>query len=299
MRDYKELVVGRLSFLDDLIAVTQKSLKCAPPGRLLLRSMRGKPHYYHLNKEASEYDKYLKADDKPLIRALAQKEYYMKLLESAQRERKAILACMSFLGIAPEGEGSRSSTLAASSASSTSSAQAPGSFVNRGVRPEDVYLMLPEDRKALVTPPSMILPDDLYARKWLTYQYTGLPLKDHENAFLTDNGEMVRSKSELIIANTLHSMGVPYRYECPLYLGGSNTVYPDFTVLNVRLRKVFYWEHLGLLSDPLYLEKSVRKINSYERAGYYPGDRLLITRETAKCPLSTESIKGVIRQYLL
>lgn len=52
----------------------------------------------------------------------------------------------------------------------------------------------------------------------------------------------MRSKSEVIIADLLNKEGIPYRYEFPLYLKEFNTVYPDFTILNVRKRKEIYWE---------------------------------------------------------
>lgn len=285
MKDYKEFVVRRLRFLDDLIAVTKNNLKNAPPGRLLVRNRNGKPQYYHLDSSASVYDKYISATDEPLIRALAQKEYELKVLECADLERKALLAYAVGLRISVDDVYSK--------------VLSDDNSIRIGMLPENAYLLMPESKRCLITPPTRLAPDDLYVKEWSEFKYTSLPVNDDEKVFRTERGEMVRSKSELIIANTLFSFGVPYRYECPLILGPDITVYPDFTPLNVRLRKEYYWEHLGLLSDPEYLEKSVRKLNRYENAGYYPGDRLLITRETAQNPLSTESVKGIIRRYLL
>jgi len=65
----------------------------------------------------------------------------------------------------------------------------------------------------------------------------------------TAKGERVRSKSEIIIADSLMRAGVPYRYEFPIILNGYGKIYPDFTVLNVGLRKELYWEHLGMMDD--------------------------------------------------
>ena len=52
---------------------------------------------------------------------------------------------------------------------------------------------------------------------------------DDMSNYITDAGERVRSKSELVIANLLYKNNIPYMYECPLKIN-NNTVYPDFTV---------------------------------------------------------------------
>jgi hypothetical protein len=46
----------------------------------------------------------------------------------------------------------------------------------------------------------------------------------------TDRGEMVRSKSELLIANKLHERRIDYVYEQPLSVSQSRTRVPDFTI---------------------------------------------------------------------
>ena len=92
---------------------------------------------------------------------------------------------------------------------------------------------------------------------------------------------------------------VPYRYEYPLYLEGADTIYPDFMVLNVRLRKELYWEHFGIMDDAEYAEKAVRKIAKYYMNGFYPGENLILTYETRATPLNVLQIKEIIKHYLL
>ena len=99
--------------------------------------------------------------------------------------------------------------------------------------------------------------------QWCSKEYEGLPFKEDSPELYTDRGERVRSKSEVIIANLMAKENIPYKYECPLYLNGFGTVHPDFTALNVRERKEYYWEHLGMMEDPEYSEKAVRKISAY------------------------------------
>ena len=88
-------------------------------------------------------------------------------------------------------------------------------------------------------------------------------------------GDMVRSKSEVIIANLLHERGIEFRYEKPLYATAEGTMYlPDFTLL--WRGEEYYWEHLGRLDLPEYREKWAFKEQWYHK--HFPG-RLLVTRE--------------------
>lgn len=55
---------------------------------------------------------------------------------------------------------------------------------------------------------------------------------------------MVRSKSEVIIANMLFGRGLSFRYEVPLYAPDGTFYLPDFSI---RWQgEDWYWEHLGL-----------------------------------------------------
>ena len=42
--------------------------------------------------------------------------------------------------------------------------------------------------------------------------------------------DLVRSKSEVIVADALHDLGLPYRYEAPLAFPGELPRHPDFTI---------------------------------------------------------------------
>ena len=106
------------------------------------------------------------------------------------------------------------------------------------------------------------------------------------------------SLSRLHIADLLNKEGIPYRYEYPILLSGLGTVYPDFTVLNVKRRKELYWEHLGMMDDPEYVEKALQKIAMYEENGIFPGESLILTYETRMNPISPKIVNLMISQYL-
>jgi hypothetical protein len=76
-------------------------------------------------------------------------------------------------------------------------------------------------------------------------------LFDAAHSHRTANGEMVCSKSEVIVANTLRTLGIAYRYEEPLQLEDGSQRLPDFTFDSPDGRPV-YWEHLGMLGRADY-----------------------------------------------
>jgi len=115
----------------------------------------------------------------------------------------------------------------------------------------------------------------------------------------TEKNEHVRSKSEKILADKLNLMHIPYHYEKPLHLHGYGIVHPDFTILNKRTRKEYYWEHLGMMDDASYSEKAVMKIETYEKNSIFPGDSLILTYETSVHPLDSRLIELIIHKYLL
>ncbi|MBR3260594.1 MAG: hypothetical protein IKF95_04515 [Firmicutes bacterium] len=162
---------------------------------------------------------------------------------------------------------------------------------------EDIYENLPPARRALVTP--IFIPDDQFVKNWLAQQYEGLGFEEGAPEFYAESGLRVRSKSEIGIANKYDELQIPMLFERPLKLKGWKTVYPDFTLLNVRLRKEFIHEHLGKMDDPEYAEENVAKINAYEKNGYYPGKNLILTFETKGNPFDVRKIEDIAKQYLL
>ncbi len=112
-------------------------------------------------------------------------------------------------------------------------------------------------------------------------------------------GERIRSKSEKIIADTFDRNNIPYRYECPLEFKGEYTIYPDFTILNKRTRKVYYLEHLGMMDDSDYAADAVRRIEFLGLHGVIPGKNLLITSETKSRPLNMKILNRLVQEFLI
>lgn len=99
------------------------------------------------------------------------------------------------------------------------------------------------------------------------------------------SGDMLRSKSEVIIANMLHERNVPFRYEQPLFAGDGTLRLPDFTVTSAG--RTYFWEHLGLLDVDEYADEWKVKKAWYEK--WFPG-QLVTTEEGSKLSSSAADL---------
>jgi hypothetical protein len=100
---------------------------------------------------------------------------------------------------------------------------------------------------------------------------------------------VVRSKSEVIIANMLYERDIPFRYEQPLHAPDRSLYIPDFTI--TWRGTDYYWEHVGMLDRDDYRAHWERKRDWYRR--FFPG-RLIITEESGELSKQTDE---VIRRY--
>ncbi len=130
---------------------------------------------------------------------------------------------------------------------------------------------------------------------WMEAEYATNPMHPEALRYKTTLGTMVRSKSELNIANTLERLGVPYRYEQKTYID-NRFVYPDFTILLPDGNSLI-WEHNGLMEDEQYANRSRTKTQEYEAAGFRQHKNLIITYEDdIRTPKQIEAIIG--RYYI-
>ncbi len=120
---------------------------------------------------------------------------------------------------------------------------------------------------------------------WASEDYPSNPYQPENKKFRTQTGIYVRSKSEKMIADTLTSYQISYRYEAALHL--DYTIYPDFTIVHPETGKLYYYEHFGMVDNPDYREKMLDKLDMYMRCGIYD---LLYTIETKDKTLTVEQI---------
>jgi ATP-dependent exoDNAse (exonuclease V), alpha subunit - helicase superfamily I member len=106
------------------------------------------------------------------------------------------------------------------------------------------------------------------------------------------DGLIVRSKSEVIIANMLHQRGIEFEYERTLEENGKRCI-PDFTFEDASGDPIIL-EHLGMLNVPSYAEAWKRKLEFYKSIGYEEGENIFTTRDDDNGSIDSIAIKKVI-----
>ena len=97
----------------------------------------------------------------------------------------------------------------------------------------------------------------------------------------TRRGEMVRSKSEWVIANHLYGMSLKYEYERPLEgTASAGRLRPDFSFIT-DAGEVIIWEHLGMMHRDDYRKGWEWKKAWYAQNGFDEGKNLFTTRDEA------------------
>ena len=95
----------------------------------------------------------------------------------------------------------------------------------------------------------------------------------------TSRGELVRSKSELAIANYLYQIKLDYQYERELQgTVDPDRLRPDFSFID-DAGDVIIWEHLGMLDRPEYAQGWDWKRAWYARNGFELNRNLFATSE--------------------
>lgn len=250
--------------LEDAIIYAENILKNAPKGFLRIVKNKNTEQYYMRDNPKNSFGVYIRKSNMKLIENLAQKDYAEKLLKQLKRDREKV---QKFIN-----EYSLNSM-------------------------EKVYEELASKRKKLVKP--YILPDEEFVNQWMQTSYNKKEIMvEVGSEIVTEKGEVVRSKSEKILADKLNLMNIPYHYEQPLFLNGYGTIHPDFTVLNKSTRKEYYWEHFGLMDNPEYCEKAIKKIETMQKNGIYIGEKLIVTFETQSHPLNMKIVENTIKKYL-
>lgn len=271
-------VEKRLIELRKILGELKKMIEHFPVGHLKISQKEGHNEFYHIIERGCTNGSYIPIEKKTFIAQLAQKDYCTKIIKLLGRE---VAALENYLRQTDNGDAVRR-----------------------------IYNSLCIVRQSLILP--VTLTDEQYIAEWEKITWEGKAFTEDDSPFYTANGERVRSKSEVLIADALKRYGVPYRYEFPLKLREYNTdksfdsdrmrnytVYPDFMCLNVRTRGEFYWEHFGKMDDFEYQTNVLKKFNLYAKNEIFPGDNLIFTMEAGDVPLDTRVVEKLIKKYLL
>ena len=260
-----DVIRKRISDLDLFISRLRDSISKREDGRLGVSHQYGKARYYQV---VDNKWRYLGSDSLSTIQSLAQKQYEEKLLSAALMERESLGKCLDIVC----------------------------SSIKHGV--EGICGLMDEDIRRFVVPD--VFTDDGYSRVWMNESFYQQEKTDRHR-FETLSKDLVRSKSEVLIADRLYNAGVPFRYEQQLLLGDRfvmHCFYPDFTILNKRTRQIIYWEHFGMMGDKEYCSDNLKKLEVYAEYGVLPGKNLILTFEGGDKQLSTSYVGKMISAYL-
>ena len=262
MKGLRNLLLEEKFRLEKVVKETKARLKNAPEGRLRLSKSHNHVQYYCCTEEKKSGD-YICKGNMALAQQLAQKSYDYKILQLAEKRLSQIRKLVK-------------------------------DYADDEL--EKVYLKEHLERQKLIEPVESTW--EQRVNEWKAKEYKGKDFQEGTPIILTEKGERVRSKSEKIMADYFYRKDIEYKYECPLYLKGAGTVYPDFTFLSKKTNEEIYWEHNGKCDDISYARNMVRKIDAYENNGIFPGERLILTYETEQAILNTSKIEQMVMRYL-
>ncbi len=257
-------------------------------GRLRIQNTASGPQYFHVTSANDLRGRYLsKKDPKDMALAsrLAQADYYRQLKRSTDQWLAGLSRIVQVIDDLP------------------------------ACTPENLFADN-SPRLSLIKP--VALSDVEYIQQWQMATWKKKPFLPESPVLLSNRGERVRSKSEKILADRLNELQIPYRYEYPLNLAVQRTYtgelddgtevsvqkqktvtfYPDFTLLSPDRTEIIL-EHFGLMDDASYKSSFVGKLRIYAENGFFPGNNLIISVETADVPLDTAVLEATIRDCFL
>lgn len=255
-----ELLIKREAEIAKLLANKTAKLEHYPMGKLRISMKKGHPEYYFRHQCGNNNGHYLTNPKKSLVVELAQKSYDEKIVSRLREEKKILEKLISF-------------------------------YQKRN--PELLFQSFSRQRQKLITP--VTLPLDTFMEKWKLSKKSENPYKE-KPSFQTTSGVYVRSKSEVMIADTLFKKNIPFIYENPIEIG-KRTFYPDFTCIHPISHKIIIWEHFGMMDNQDYANTFAEKINAYEENNYFLGKNMICTFETSKLPLTPQKINNTVNAY--
>jgi len=255
-------IKNRITVIKNALIKAKSEHDSFPKGRLRVSGKN--PRYYKILERGDTQGIYLCKNDREEAKLLAQKDYNNSFIKKAEEELRLLEKIYKRLEKS-----------------------------NSGL----AYQKLILPRKCLVKP--YIETDELFAEEWQKKSYRSNPYKAEDKKYETRKGDLVRSKSEAIIADILYELKIPYRYEEEIKFRFGVTRYPDFTLLKIKTHEEIYLEHLGMLDSEEYRNANISKMDEYRSNGIYLGKNLLITYETEDSPLDIKGIRRMLKDIFL
>jgi len=263
--------------LKNLQKIYTEELRELPSGHLIKCRNNGKDRYYITSDISGKKERKTVKENDLRMRQLARKEYLNRILKIVDADLRAL-------------EWSINKT--------------------QDVDPTAILLSMPRAYRELPQDfffnkvkdsPLLHLDDETIKRcerhkEWAEEDYEKSSYKPENLKFLSSTGMRVRSKSELLIVETLDRFGVPFRYE-QVVSTRHGRLTPDFTFQDCS-GELFFWEHAGMMDNKEYRVSHERKMALYEKEGIVPWENLIVTYDvngTINSPL----IKSIIEYEVI
>ncbi len=241
------------------ISQLEKELLASPEGNLSCQKNGKYEKYYQVTENGRVY---IPKSNKELASLLAKKKYLLSALQDLQVEQEALRNYLkSKENYKPKRE----------------------SFLNNQIYRnllQDAYLLECSDE----------------IKEWKCEDYRKNSLYPEQLKFKCKSGNMVRSKTEMMIDQILFAKGIPFRYECELRMG-EMIYYPDFTICHPWTGEIFFWEHFGMMDNAQYAQKAFKKLQNYNENGLLINRQLIATFETTEMPMNLTKIESIVNEY--
>jgi len=254
-----EKMIQKRNEIDKKIKSIHAQLKKLPEGKFIC-ARNGK--YYKWYKSDGKKKIYLPKTERKLAEQLAYKNYLNFQLSNLKNEKKAIEAYLKH-------------------------------YDPNAIQKEISFLTSP-GYKELLNP--FFQHQIQQISEWAQAPYEKSNKYPEKLIHKTVSGNVVRSKSEVLIDMVLYKNKIPFRYECALKLK-EKIIYPDFTICHPKTGQLIFWEHFGLMDDATYSKNAFQKLQLYTSNGIIPSIHLITTYETKENPLNVEDIEKIVEHY--
>ena len=256
MADFKEALEELMSYYKDFVDLYINQIKDGPEGTLIHQSNHGKKQFLLVTTDNGKRNRKSITKNTDLLRKLARVEFARKALGVLKPDVALLQSVLDKLKpFEPD--------------------RILDSMTN-------AYKLLPEDfffdRDAVVTNFNLDDADRTRIerhREWGEQRYEQCELYPEYKNKRSSRGELLRSKSELLIVERLYHYEIPKHYDETIIANGE-TFYPDFTFQGAD-GDLFYWEHLGMMNIPKYSSRNIKKLRDYIEAGIIPGNNLILS----------------------
>ena len=265
--NYIEITKQDMELQKKLLKSFQRTLETLPKGRLVTKRVKGRLYYYCAD-EKTRKEKYIPKSNLTLIHQLKEKRWLKKSIRIMEKNIKAQEQVLKAYQLYDS---------------------------------QTILNMLPDSYREefLEEYENKVRPN---LHKWAEESYRKNPYHQDELIHTTYFGLRVHSKGELIIAELLYRLGIPFRYDAAIKVrdrfGNTKWRYVDF-LIKLPTGEYLLWEHMGLFAKEDYRNDQFEKLTEYYFQGYFMPNNLIITMDGPNGEFDSAAVERIIKGQIL